>query len=696
MTGPVERGTVKLLDLWNPPDGAGEPLGCLATTYTFDTVFYEEECLGRFVQIESDPAGDGPAYLIEREEKLAGLMTAAVYVDQGHCIGTRSIRWDMIAVRPERGSFHPKITLLCWQHHVRLMIGSANLSVDGYRRNQEIMGVLEYGPEDGDAREPLEAVLSFFTEIHGICHSDGPEIERATRLLRWTADSVGDWGAGTSRARGGIAVAPVLVSPSQPDIFRQLLTRLPGSPRPTSCRVTSPFYSETADDKPYLPATSLWNLMNQRGNARVTYCIPAEMADEEAVVTRAPIESMCSAAPTQRQTVETNFEWMPESVDVDGTSQNRPFHLKSLWFESDSWMAHLIGSSNFTVAGTGLARNATNFEANLLYVVRGSVSKATLKEFANSRPEGAPIDHTQLRSIETDAEEAEPESEIVAPLPPRFRTAVFGAAEEQMGVLELTFNRDWDFGSEPETWEIREPDTGTRLYSIGDWVTDGRPKGHKVELSGTTPPSGLEVSLGPAKLTCWWPVILRDATSLPPPDELRNIPLSLLIAILTSARPVHQIIGWLRHAGSHKSDFDGKPSLDALKNVDDTSFILQRTRRVSWAIEAMRKRLEKPVVSREQLEWRLKGPIGIIAFVDAVTGETDGIERLFVLAEIAIELKRVSPVARVGCLPPEVIRKELHAVARHIVNQIETSKGSMPKSARRYLQNVMVAAGSRA
>ena len=54
----------------------------MATTFTFDSVFFEEECLTRFAQVESDPQQDGPAYLIEREEKLAGLACAAVLVDQ--------------------------------------------------------------------------------------------------------------------------------------------------------------------------------------------------------------------------------------------------------------------------------------------------------------------------------------------------------------------------------------------------------------------------------------------------------------------------------------------------------------------------------------------------------------------------------------------------------------------------------------
>jgi len=84
-----ERQANRLLDYWVPPDAAGEPVGCVATTFTFDSVFFEEECLTRFAQVESDPQEDGPAYLIEREEELAGLACSAVLVDQHPCKGSR-------------------------------------------------------------------------------------------------------------------------------------------------------------------------------------------------------------------------------------------------------------------------------------------------------------------------------------------------------------------------------------------------------------------------------------------------------------------------------------------------------------------------------------------------------------------------------------------------------------------------------
>jgi hypothetical protein len=47
------KGYGKLLDAWLPSDDAGQPVGCIATTFTFSPAFFEEECLSRFLQLLS-------------------------------------------------------------------------------------------------------------------------------------------------------------------------------------------------------------------------------------------------------------------------------------------------------------------------------------------------------------------------------------------------------------------------------------------------------------------------------------------------------------------------------------------------------------------------------------------------------------------------------------------------------------------
>ena len=101
-----------------------------STTFTFSPVFFEEECLSRFLGLETDPVEDGPLYIVEREEKLASLSCVSAIVDQHHCRGSRNLRWDLLPARPKKGVLHAKIALLHWSNLVRILFTSANISPD--------------------------------------------------------------------------------------------------------------------------------------------------------------------------------------------------------------------------------------------------------------------------------------------------------------------------------------------------------------------------------------------------------------------------------------------------------------------------------------------------------------------------------------------------------------------------------------
>lgn len=88
-----DRARSRLLDCWQRKPEYGEPIGCIATSFTFDAAFFEEQCLARFVGMETDPAEDERGYQIEREEKLSPTF-CAVIIDQRHVPWLRSARPD--------------------------------------------------------------------------------------------------------------------------------------------------------------------------------------------------------------------------------------------------------------------------------------------------------------------------------------------------------------------------------------------------------------------------------------------------------------------------------------------------------------------------------------------------------------------------------------------------------------------------
>src|SRR5437773_770025 len=123
-----------MLDLWRPPQGAGDPVGCLATTYTFTPGLFDEQCLARFLEIESEPKREDLAFLLERESRL-GSVYAGVLVDYTRAGVEHSLRWDVLPVRVPFAKQHAKLSLLAWTHCVRIIVASANLTDQGYRFN---------------------------------------------------------------------------------------------------------------------------------------------------------------------------------------------------------------------------------------------------------------------------------------------------------------------------------------------------------------------------------------------------------------------------------------------------------------------------------------------------------------------------------------------------------------------------------
>jgi len=187
----------KILDAWMPPDGAGSPIGCIATSFSFNAGLFEEECLSRFLGLDADPKEDGSVYLIEREEKLSEVTCAAALVDSRHARGYRSLRWDLLPARIPGGLQHAKVSLLVWQNCVHLIVASSNLSDDGYRRNQEVFGLLEYFNGGSAPLVTLNESLDFLDWLAGFA---APGVEKGAAVGRWhtlvaqVRDFTADWG----------------------------------------------------------------------------------------------------------------------------------------------------------------------------------------------------------------------------------------------------------------------------------------------------------------------------------------------------------------------------------------------------------------------------------------------------------------------------------------------------------------------
>lgn len=272
-------------------------LHLLATTFTFHSEFFEEQCLSRFARIESDRDEDGPVYLLEMEEKLSQLACAAVLVDQHHCKGSRSPRWDLLGVRPPGGILHTKISLLHWSRHVRLIVASANLTEDGYRRNREVFGILDYFEDSAAPLECVREIAAFLPEIvlETAAETDFPAARRCQRFLTNVVAALEPWERAAAPRRSRVDVRPIMTGGGRGSAFEAVAGAWPAG-RPRTADVVSPFFDppEAANE----PVKALWQLPQPRGGAEARFHVTAEdVPMTGAVMLHAP-QSLRDAAPS--------------------------------------------------------------------------------------------------------------------------------------------------------------------------------------------------------------------------------------------------------------------------------------------------------------------------------------------------------------------------------------------------------------
>ena len=660
-----------LLDCWEPPQFINErvveikpvPIAFFSSSYTFDAEFFEEECLTRFLTMETEKENDGAAFLIEREEKLAGLRSGIVMVDQAHCRGSRSLRWHLVPCRVKNGIMHAKISILHWSDCIRLIIGSANLTKSGYCINQEVFSCIDY-------YQGSEADLKLINNIMDYLQSMADDFCGATVMDSFTRfrlelrATLKKWGISEAKYRNDdLSLTSLLVSPRE----RNALVRLRdvwdnhfNSP-PDGAYISSPFYDNEAS--PTTPSIKIFEILQQRGGVEVGYNLTGEYVSEDStdLILNAP-EFLGN---TYKDNQEVGFRRIiEEGVNEKGKMVPRPLHLKSIWLAKGDYNLYMIGSSNFTSAALGLGRRA-NYEANLVYCIDRSRNRKAYDLLDAAYPEIIPVDGEKLIFRQRPNED-DLEGEAEFPnLPLFFKEAIIRKLGNGL-VLEMQF--DPNASMAPALFNIWYESRGDKknkipVFAEADWKSMGK-NIVTIEWKSANLPDGLMVDWNGTTGAAFWPVVIESQVTLPPVDILRDLPLEALLQILSSSQPLYRLLDLIGRIKRGKNlTGHSEVVVDAHQLVDTSKFLLQRTRRISYAMKALRNRLEKPAFTRESLEWRLYGPIGVQSLKEAIFKEAKTEEeKQFLLAEMALEISRVNPQQTTISLKKEDIKSALREI----------------------------------
>lgn len=604
-----------LLDFWQKPADAGEPVALLATTFALEPDFFEQNCLARFLEVssvnEQTKSVDDIVAALELHESLQKI-SVTVLADRSAPVHRSSLHWDLLSCKVEGGLLHAKVAVLLWEHATRIILGSANLTAAGYRRQIELGLAADLGPHCLFPPEVLKALVEELQAYLALVPGYDPRIAAFARaestldLLRQRIDTHSSRPTNLS-----VAFAPTNAQTGPLDALEQAWN---GS-KPLRAKHLSPFW----DSNDPCALVTVRKLLTGR---------PASKRNQEVAVVLGPRGQSSFSKKLAEQ--------------VDGVKQlkaldneTRTLHAKCLLIESEEWVAALVGSSNHTKAGLGLSNARRHREINVWL--------------------GAPLESKEgryLRDLIKLGERISPDIEVLEPkdedeteipaLPSCFGVCeVFRQGQDDQWQLSLGITETRDM---PAEWQISFTMDSDPFLTHSQWAEHGKLETEVVDLALHGIPMFVIVSWQGNKAP--WAVVAKDPHLLPVGPALANLRAQHLLDALATGRSLAQVLREVLEREQAASRETIPIVLDPLKRLEVEGSLLRKGRALAASLAAMQRRLARPLVTLDTLRGRLASPLGPVFVATKVAeaseaGEQSSAEAIFTIAEIALSVGRI-------------------------------------------------------
>lgn len=627
-----------LLDFWQKPEGAGEPVAVLATTFALEPDFFERNCLARFLEVSSVDEESGSIEDIVAGVELYELLqktSVTVLADRSAPVQRTSLLWDLLGCRVDGGLLHAKVAVLLWENATRVILGSANLTAAGYRRQIELGLAADLGAGcllPPDVLYALADELASYQSLVPGHDVEAPVFMRAAMTLALFRQRIALQPQERSALR--VAFAPTNTRATPFDTVARAWT----GAQPISATHLSPFWDAT--DGKALAATR--KLLSGR---------PATARKQHIAVVLDP-RGHVAFPSSLAKSVDSIRKLQPLDNEV------RTLHAKCLLLESDNWVAALVGSSNHTKAGLGLSPRRHR-EANIWF---GAAK--------DSREGKALLKLIQLsEKVAADTPEAESVDEDEVDLPSL--PACFGLCRVVQGEVAGSWRLILGISTSPDmppAWSIRLTADDTPLLTRAKWESN-HPTETSLALVQQTLPMYVLVEWAAHQVP--WAVIADERLALPPLPAIAKLEAHQLLEALAAGRSIAQVVREaLEQEEAKAAKAKAGVDLNPLTRLEVRGSLLRKGRALAASLQAMQRRLERPVATVEALRSRLASPLGpdfvATKVVEAFEiGRQSRAEAIFTIAEIALTVGRVAwPVVLVQVDRADGLRLVADALAR--------------------------------
>ncbi len=417
--------TNRLLDLYVPPEGfVLESL--VATTFRIDFAFVEEELLPVALGVKA-PVSRMRAFRSELERRLAACDVTFLYDLRG-CdrLARLSRRIDPLPVAGRK--LHSKIALLLWtrteskgtaapEKRLRLIVGSANLTREGFRENYEVVTALDFGGRSQAPRELLERALAQVESL--AAEAPSPQLAGQVAGMRLLLPQFPPGTVNVDAPRTFVDAAGVL--PALEEAWRST------SPtRPERVVIVSPFWP--AGEEAEAPVAELLRRLGGAGKLELV-CEGAPTPDGKArlpvlppaltgrlreqvgcpLLLRPVRPDLGLGGPATPDDGDRNEDDELGSRSADADVPQRGLHAKMIVLQGKEGIVLYAGSSNCTRRGLALGA-APNWEAGFVYSLGKKQTAAIDKLLAFAGPA---VEVLPSEDVPTQTPEYEPE----VPLP---------------------------------------------------------------------------------------------------------------------------------------------------------------------------------------------------------------------------------------------------------------------------------------